>query len=527
MRPIPALSSCFLLLLFWFGASPSRAEILKAHEPRYAEAVLAYNAKKYKESIRILNSLLKDAPGLVEFLELKALALKSSKNDPESQKTYEALIEAKKRAHAPESEIAPYHFELGVIRFRSKDPKSSRPHFKQALSQHFNEPASNFFLGMIAFQESDAALAVKHFEAASRSGAADLKAPALFYLAQSHLRLNDSSRALSGFSEARTVTENATDELGKSIHAACAQVLNPLDQSRRFASLALSMAYDSNVQALPNSLDGTLAFNKSSLKNLLQAGFGYMSSPTRTFQWVPNYRLLFNHNTNRDTREGEFLSQYFSVYLNRKPLERSGYGFKLDTSLTFQNQFNTGSTTESTFRIFSLTGSAGAYYRTTLLDDWTANLEVSMGPQRYFGDQNVISQDWRTGSAVSARAGFTRASLGRFLNPAFFAGYLENSTRGNEFYSKGVSFTLSNGLIFSDRLRGSLSFTWAPTFYDRRTPSIRIDRNTSVNAEGSFQLNPKWSLIGDLSVSYNRSTVTDVYEYRRWTASLGASYSFY
>ncbi|NDG83986.1 MAG: hypothetical protein EBX52_02985 [Proteobacteria bacterium] len=526
MRPMPLFSICFLLLLL-SGATGSRAEILKAHEPRYAEAVLAYNAKKYEESIRILNSLLKEAPDLVEFLELKALALKSAKNDAESQKTYEALIDAKTRTGAPESEIAPYHFELGVIQFRSKDPKSSRAHFEVALRHHFNEPASHFFLGMIAFQESDPALAVAHFEPAARSGASDLKAPALFYLAQSYLRQNDSSRALSSFSEARSATENATDELGKSIHSACAQVLNPLDQSRKFASIALSMAYDSNVQALPNSLDGTLAFNKSSLKNLLQAGFGYMSSPTQTFQWVPNYRLLFNHNTNRDTREGEFLSQYFSLYLNHKPLERSAVGLKLDTSLTFQNQFDSGSTTESTFRVFSVTGATGAYYRTAFLDDWTANLEVSVGPQRYFGDQNVVSQDWRTGSALSARAGFARASLGKYLNPSFFVGYLKNSTSGNEFYSKGVSFTLSDGLIFSDRVRGSISFTYAPTFYERRTPAIRVDRNSSLSAEASYQLNPKWTLIADFSVAYNQSTVTDIYEYRRWTSSVGASYSFY
>jgi hypothetical protein len=527
MRPVPLFSFCVLLLVL-VGATGSRADILKAHEPRYSEAVLAYNAKKYEESIRILNGLLKDAPGLVEFLELKALALKSAKNDAESRKTYEALIDAKQRARAPESEIAPYHFELGVIAFRSKKPEESRSHFEYALSRKFNESASRFFLGMIAFQEPDPARAIAHFEPVARSLATDLRAPALFYLAQSRLLLNDSSGALSGFSEARTATENATDELGKSIHSACVRILKPLDQSRKFASLALSMAYDSNVQALPNSLDGTLAFNKGSIKNLVQAGFGYLSSPTRSFQWVPNYRMLYNHNTNRDTREGEFLSQYFSVYLNHKPLERSTYGFKLDTALTFQNQFNPGSTTDSTFRIFSLTGAAGAYYRATFLDAWTANVEISAGPQRFFGDQNLNNrEDWRTGSALSARAAFTRASLGKYLNPSFSAGYLEISTAGSEFHSKGVSFTLSNGLIFSDKLRGSVSLTWAPTFYDRRAPSIRIDRNSSLGAEASYQLSPKWSLIGDFSVSYNQSTVTDIYEYRRWTASTGVSYSFF
>ncbi|NDF15583.1 hypothetical protein EB061_09725 [bacterium] len=515
-------------LIAFAGLTPAEAEVIKAHEPRYAQAVLAYNSRKYEESLKILNQLLKESPGLVEFLELKALALKSAKNDEESAKTYAALIVSKTQAKAKPSEIAPYYFELGVIQFRGKKTQAAAANFEYFLAKGFNEIASRFFLGMIAFQGAMYSKAINHFEEVARSGVADLRGPALFYLGQSYLKISDSSRALASFSEARAWTEGSKEEVAKAIHTACMQILAPLDQSKKFASIALSLSYDSNVQALPNSLDGTLAINKGSLKSLLQAGYGYMSSPTRDFQWVPNYRLLYNYNHNRDTKEAEFLNQYFSLYLNRRPLERSAYGFKADTSVTFQNQFNDNTLTSATYRIFSLTGGLGAYYRTEVSKRITLYAEIGGGPQHYFIDSNLTdAKDKRSGMGYAARLSLTHVSLGRFLNPSLNLLFNEQSTSGTEFFSRGVAAYLANGMIFNDRFRGSLNLGYAPTYYTRRPSGTRIDHNYSFSAEASWQLNPKWSWINDFSISYNDSNVPEIYEYRRWTLSSGLSYSFY
>jgi tetratricopeptide (TPR) repeat protein len=516
---------CFLILI----GRPSHgiAEILKSQEPRFSEAVLAYNAHRYEEAIQLLNQLLKESPNLVEFLELKALALKTSKNDQESIFTYQSLIQAKTETHASASEIAPYHFELGVISFRSKSFADAKKHFAFSLTHHFNEAPSHFFLGMIAYQDSLPSDAAQHLELASRAVTPELKGPALFYLAQSYLRLEESNQAISKFSEAKEAAKLQSDELNRAILNSCNQVLAPLDRPQKFASLALSLAYDSNVQALPNSLDGTLAFNKDSFKTLIQGAVGYMSSPTETLQWVPNYRMLYNYNANRDTREGEFLSQYLSLYLNYKALEQTSFGFKFDTSFTFQNQFDSGSNSESAYRIFSLTGSLGAYYKTPLLDHWTLHFEGTGGPQRYFGDQNVSLNDWRTGSLTSLRMGITRNGLSRFLNPSLYWAALINSANGDEFYSKSIALTLSNGFTFNDRTKGRISLVFSPTFYQRRSPSQRIDRNYAFSSELSHQLNPKWALISDFSIAYNESNLQSLYEYHRWTVSTGVSYSFY
>jgi len=507
--------------------------MIKAHEPRYALAVLAYNSKKYDEALKILDGLLSEAPNLVEFLELKALALKSSKNEKGSIATYESLIQLKSKEKAPSRTLAPYHFELGVIYFRSKNHASAKPHFEFALENQFNRETSHFFLGMIAYQANQLSQASNHFEEASKTTIIELKAPATFYLAQTQLKSGDSGGALSSFSEAKSLTDTLTDETSKAIHGACEQILTPLNQSRKFASLALSLSYDSNVQALPNSLDGTLAFNKGSIKNLLQAGFGFMSSPTRSFQWVPQYRLLYNYNFNRDTREGEFLNQYVSVYLNHRALEKRGYGFKVDASLTFQNQVDS-TTNKGTYRIFSSTGTFGAYYRTQFGRHWNSNLEAALGPQRYYTDSSltaVNSDQKRSGGLFTLREALSGVGYGRYFNPSFILSYQDNDAEGNgsqsEFASVGGTATLMNGFQWSDRLRGSAGISYSSTFYKRRNSFTRSDRNYAVQAELGYQLNPKWTLVADASVSYNQSNVPSIYEYRRWTASSGVSYSFY
>ena len=523
MRTSPTI---LVLLQFCLLSGVAHADMLKRQEPVYAEAVLAYNAKKFDEAIRILDQLLQESPGLIDFLELKALALKTAKNDSESAKTYEALIEAKK--DAPPAETAPYHFELGVIRFRGKSFPDARVHFAKSLEARFNRAASAFFLGMTSYQDSFHSEAVDYFEIAATSEVPELKAPALFYLAQSAMKLGDSGIALSNFSKAKAVTEDRTDEVSKSIHDACVQILTPLDQSKRFANLSYSLAYDSNVQALPNSLDGTLATNRSSVKNLFQAGYGLMTSPTRDYQWVPSYRASYNYNFDRKTLLGEFLNQNLSVYLNHKPLEQSAWGLKAETSYTFQNQFDDDTETHSTFRIFSWTGSLGGYYRTPLSKTWNVTFDASFGPQKYFGDQNGSTPEasWRTGSQLALSTSFSRTSLGPYLNPVLFLGYLKNNTHGMQFYSEGASITAVNKLILSPSLQGTLALNYSPTFYSRSAEG-RVDHNASFSAEIQKQLNPKWTFLSDASVGYNSSTNANLYEYRRWTVSAGLNYSFY
>src|SRR5687767_970952 len=79
---------------------PARAAVPSKLEPDYAEAVLAFHAKDYGRSIRLLNELLAQAPAVVEAMELKALVQKSSQDDAAAYKTYRDLIDVKRKQGA-------------------------------------------------------------------------------------------------------------------------------------------------------------------------------------------------------------------------------------------------------------------------------------------------------------------------------------------------------------------------------------------------------------------------------------------
>jgi predicted Zn-dependent protease len=64
-------------------------------ESRYAEAVIAFNKRKTEEAVKILNELLKESPLTVEYLELKALALKGKGDEKTSLEVYQQLYQAK------------------------------------------------------------------------------------------------------------------------------------------------------------------------------------------------------------------------------------------------------------------------------------------------------------------------------------------------------------------------------------------------------------------------------------------------
>ena len=503
-------------------------DILKAHEPKYALAVLAYNDKKYAESLKILNELLKESPGLVEFLELKALALKSSKDDVESAKTYQALIDAKTAANAPKKEIAPYEFELGVNYFRAKDWNKAEPHLLSALDQEFNPSATEFFLGMIYFQTGRYANAIQHFKVAAKSNIEDLSAPAAFYLGQSYLKNGEGAAATGAFITAKLLSKDLVEKspTAKNIFEACEQILSPLDHSQKFGTVSLGLGYDSNVQALPDQSEGTLNINKSTLKTLLQAGIGIMSSPTETFQWVPSYRLSYNKNFNSDTREGEFFTQDASVYLNHRPLDPSSFGFKLDLSHTFQNQFDTTSTSSSTFRQFSLSGDLDAYYRTSITKDISGYFEVGAGPQKYFADSSLTTHEKRSGLASHIRTTISHSSITRFFTPSISVMLSGIDSGGSDFSSGSHALSLQDSLNFSDETKGYASFSISQTQYPNRQSGSREDQDYTLALQIQHQLNPKWSLGSDASISRNTSNVSE-YQYSRWTLSTGVTYSFY
>ncbi len=518
-----------LLISLLFSLAPAQADILKRQEPKYSLAVIAYNEKKYQESLKILNELLRDTPGSIEFLELKALALKTAKNDTESASTYESIIQAKSQSGASAKELSPYQFELGVIRFRTQQKVAAIPLFEASIQSGFNVAPASFFLGMIHFEAGRNAEAAVRFKVASESGLDEIAAPAAFYLGQAQLKIGESGAASASFVNAKLLARPLAKQspTAKNILEACERILAPLDRAQNFGSIALALGYDSNVQALPDQAEGVLNINQDTFKTLVQAGIGRMSSPTENFQWIPSYRVSYNKNFNSDTREGEFLTQELSLFLNHRPLDPSTYGFKIDLGHTFQNQFDTNASSSSTFRQFSATSELEAYYRFKWGKRVGVNLSAGAGPQLFFGDLLFARNERRTGLGWSATSQFTLTSQGKWVNPALTLGLSGIDTDQTDFQSMTRAVLLQNGLLFSDRTKGFVSLGVSETDFKYRLDGERKDRNFTLGLQILHQLGPRWSLTADGSVSRNISTVSDTYQYFRWTMSTGVSYSLF
>jgi tetratricopeptide (TPR) repeat protein len=162
------------------AASTARAEIPDQLEPAYLEAVISFNAKDYRRTLQQLNELIKTDPKVDEFLELKALTLKSAQNDPEAIKTYAQLIKNKKAEKRAPAELAPYHFELGMILTRQKKPELARQYFEYSARNGFNVAPARLYMGMSDFNAAKWADAEENFTKVMGTGAVELEPVAYF-----------------------------------------------------------------------------------------------------------------------------------------------------------------------------------------------------------------------------------------------------------------------------------------------------------------------------------------------------------
>src|SRR5665213_696779 len=97
-------------------------------ETQYAEAVLAFNGKRYDDTVHFLDQIIRVQPKNIEALELKALTLKTAGKETKSIEVYAKLIRAK-----PEAERGPYYFEVGSIYFKQKRFKEAQPYFERSI----------------------------------------------------------------------------------------------------------------------------------------------------------------------------------------------------------------------------------------------------------------------------------------------------------------------------------------------------------------------------------------------------------
>lgn len=505
------------------GSVPGESHPGISLEPMFSEAVIAYNSKQPVEALKVLDRLLKIQPDYVRALELKALLLKSSGKPEESRANYEALIKS-----SPKEKAGPYHFELGVLEYNAKRLDVAASHFEKAIAQKFNTDASHFFLGLIGFNLADKggkiAEAKNHFKAVTEGSSAELRPPAYYYLGLIAYKQGLGSEGTFQLIEARSAARSMPDNaIAKDIDKAVATALAPYSKASWFGNLSLMGAYNTNVSTQSDALTNSgAASEKKAIQSLFAAGLGRMSSPLDTLQWVGSYRATFNLNSNAETRTFQFFTNTASLYLTLRPLARTQYGLKAEGSYVFS-----GKASEVTGQDpamidlgpYSASLEVGPYMRRELSPGTKLSLES------YFRPTSNYVTPGQSGYALSVRTSLQKDTNARWWNPIWNLSLDRASALDPIFRSIGGTLGLTN--VMRPTGKDQLSATAQVTSFNYlESDPTRNDQLVVLRLSEVHHLTQSWTVVADLSYSYNHSSIADTYGYSQKIASAGFGFNY-
>jgi len=528
----------FILILLVFTSQESVAAVPEALEPRYSAAIIDYNQKHYKEAGKSLDELITENGSIIEFFQLKALTLKTSGDNVGAGQVYEKLIQLEEKNGTQASEIAPYHFERGLVAYRSKQFADAEREFKISAEKNFNVSAANYFLALIHFQFNDYEQAGQEFSRVTGGDIDELKPASNFYLGQIYLRGNYPSGAAQSLIQARSESEKIlansdidpeTKKTAKLILEMSQESLKPFDHSGYYGNVALITTEDTNVLSVPSSTNSlsspTGAINQGSVKETLQAGVGYMTSPVATWQYAPSFRSAFNYNFNQDTISGEFLTNDVALYITHNALARFSYGFHVDGIYTLQNNFNPF-TNSAGLQSYSLQIPFGPYIRYEIWQHWSLQASLDFMPQNFYLDAALPDPLKRSGLDVATRVSLKKVGVNRYWNPGFGLVTDLNGASGNEYSSKSFTLEMNNTFHILTPLDLVVALDYGGAYYSSRPAGSRFDNVYAIDANGVYHFNPKWSILGDVQFIDNISTIPSQYQFTRALISVGVGYSF-
>lgn len=523
---LPALIALALL-------GKASANVPKALEPDYCEAILDMNVKNYSQVISKLSRLVSIQYDVPEFHELFALAYKEKKNDEAAIKEYHTLIKLKQKSPNREVEQAPYAFEMGNIYFQHHQNEDARGYFLMSARGRFNEAVSYFYLGMIDFQAGRLGLAAQWFESALASNTQNKEVHVVskFYLAQIYSQVGYGTGSYRFFKETiRDAQSLAQSSDSKDTQATMNQLitaskasLKGFNQSSFFGSFGLSTAYDSNVMTLPNSVNDLNGSGKGTAKQQASLGLGYTSSPTKNFQTSVNYRTSFAYHSNEKSKQGEFIPHTLLIFLNRKPLESVSWGVKLSGLYLFQN--NPKNVNQRIgYEPYQKQVVLGPYIRFDGLQGWMFNAEVGYGRSYFDLDESLTLPSKRSGEIGQWRLSADKNTKHPYLNPSFSLSGQISDTRGTDYRSALATLGVSNSFYVKAN-QFTASFDYSVTEFYARDPN-RDDQTLNYGISFIRPLFPRVMLSADVRYTQNYSTVKELFTFTRFTSSIGLSTSF-
>lgn len=511
---------------------PASAELENQLEPEYALAVLDYNAKDFDSALRILSELQKKAPAAVEILELKAIALKAMKNEKDAANVYRDLVRLKTKAGKDKREIAPYAFELGVIRYNERNWKQAEQYLNYSAKNGFNVEVSRFYLGLVQVQTQEWGKAEANFAATVKSDLEELKPAAHYYLSQVYFKLGYPADGFGNLIDAKRSARKYVDredvapdskKMAEQVGAAAEATLAPFDRAQTFGTFSLLLGYDSNVLLIPSDSANTAsASGKSTLKSTVSAGYGYASSPLARVQYVPSVRFNFNKNFNGESSSGEFADTTFSLFLTKDALAPIAWGLKSEGTLVFQNQTDVAGAKK--YRLYDDSILFAPYAKWDASKRWTYAAEIGYRIVSYAGEDSLAQTLRRSGHGVLAKVSAQNKAARRYFNPTYAVKLELNSTEGTEYAN-----TLFGGQLINTMRLGAFDFSQVleidrTTYGDSSTD--RADTLWVLSLLASKKIGPRWAMLVSGDYSTNRSSDSSTYGYDRFAFNAGVGYSF-
>lgn len=245
-----------------------------------------------------------------------------------------------------------------------------------------------------------------------------------------------------------------------------------------------------------------------------------MSAADAKIQYIPSYQFGYNENLNSKTKEFEYASNAFSLFMNYKPLDPFSLGFKLQGLFIFQNLPSDTSNSNSGYTLskYSLQGILGPYLKMQLSPQLRLEAEIDFNPQKYY---TTLDQ---SGNMYTLKATLTDETSSTYFNPGGTLSYTIDSTNGSEltYNSFGLSFFNVSRPTISD----TITFTIDYTIYNYSdTSPARKDDTLNPHVSVVHTLNNHWSLVGNLGYTNNTSTIPDSYSYHSFVIGAGATYA--
>ncbi len=237
---------CLALLLacgglLWPLAAPTAAQQSEA-DVFVAQAILAYDARRYDEALGLLREALSQDPNNVEALYYTGLVYMA-------QQRTEAAVQALEKARALSPQDFSIRFLLGVAYFSLERYDEAEPLLTQCFAERPQTEGLGYYVGLMRYRKKDYQGALRAFRAETSTNP-NIQQLVKFY---SGLTL-----AILGLPEQAVAEVNAALQVqsGSALIGPAERIRDSISSARqaerRFhANLRLGFFYDSNVAVLP------------------------------------------------------------------------------------------------------------------------------------------------------------------------------------------------------------------------------------------------------------------------------------